>query len=339
MERGHCGGRSPRSRIQRALTRVDLAEARDPLHRSTYALADALLCVQSDDQAFQNRFAQNYGECAVSPFGRDPDVILRVRTLVDDVVLATFSGPEDPLHGFPADFLPARQAVASAGKSGWHVADFDHPVGSVAYGPQGLAATLDSPWEALFASVAVNRALSAQPQIMFFHGAAVRVNGRGVLLLGESGSGKTSVSLALAARGHDFYGDDIVGVRLDSRSIVPVRRAAHVRTGPAAPDVAQTVGDRRLVDVSQHFPQAGSAATVLDVLVCLRHFTAQTQVTPFVPTARDLRWVTPHVGSLYAGPLAHRTMRVVSLFSTSTCFFLDSASPASAASALEELTE
>ena len=191
------------------------------------------------------------------------------------------------------------------------------------------------------------RALSVQPQIMFFHGAAARINGRGLLLLGVSGAGKTSISLALAARGHDFYGDDIVGVRLESRALVPLRRAAHVRAGPAAPGMTQALdrsgassdNERRLADVSRLFPQAGAAPAALDVTVCLRHFTSTTRLTQFSPGSQDLQWVTPHVGSLHAGRAAERAMRVLSLVSDSPCYFLDSASPESAADALENLTE
>lgn len=314
---------------------------------SSYRLADAVLRVETDNFAFQERFGRNYGECAVTDQEHDPHIVFRVRTLGDAAVLATFHCAEvAPLEGFPIVFLPTRHAVRVASRPGWSLADLDHPVGRIGYSREGIVAASDSPWEALFASVAVNRALSLQPEIMFFHGAAVRVNGRALLLLGASGAGKTSVSLALAARGHDFYGDDIVGVRLDSRAIVPLRRAAHVRTGPTAPEVARALGDspasvggRRLAEVSRVFPQAGAAPASLDLTVCLRHFAAETCVTPFSPRLQDLHWITPHAGSLHAGRAAERAMRVVSLVSDSTCFFLDAASPESAANALEQLTE
>jgi hypothetical protein len=310
-------------------------------------LADALLRVETDDSAFGDRFQRNYSECAVPAPGRDPDVVFQVRTLGNAAVVATFDcGASAALDGFPALFLPVSATVPPAIRARWTFAELDHPVGLVAYSRDGLAASTASPWEALFASVAVNRALSVQPQIMFFHGAAVGVNGRGLLLLGASGTGKTSVSLALAARGYDFYGDDIVGVRLDSRAIVPLRRAAHVRTGPSAPEVTKALGDSpasdarsRIADVSRFFPQAGAAPAALDITVCLRRFAGETSLTPFSPRPQDLQWVTPHVGSLHAGGVAERAMRVVSLVSDSMCLFLDAASPESAADALEQLTE
>jgi hypothetical protein len=347
VKRKESGGTADRSRIARALTRFEPPQAWDPLHRSCYALGDATLAVESDRRSFQDRFLENYRGCVVPSVHHEPDVVLQVMTLAGEVVLATCesrTGASPP--GFPAIFLPARHAVRRAAARGWRIAELDHPLGCVAYGAHGVVAAVDSPWEALVASVAVNRALAAQPQIMFFHGAALGVNGKGVLLLGVSGSGKTSVSLALAARGHDFYGDDIVGVRLDSRSIVPLRRAAHIRNGPVAPGVAKALahsGDSlsggRLADVASLFPQSGSAAAELDVVVCLRRFTSNTHLTRFTPRARDLAWVTPHAGSLYAGEKAERAMRIVSLLAASTCFFLDSGSPESAAEAVEQITE
>ena len=334
--------------MESALEGFDLHQPWSPPFRASYALGDAVLSVWTDDPAFHDRFQANYAECVVTASDQDADVVVRVRTLEDGIALATFDdGLAAAPPGFPAIFLPARLSERPVRRAGWTLAELDHPVGRVAFSQQGVAADPASPWEALIASVAVNRVLSAQPQIMFFHGAAARVNGKGVLLLGVSGAGKTSVSLALAARGHDFYGDDIVGVQLDSGAMVPLRRAAHVRAGPAASEVTEAIarsnvsseGQRRLADVSRLFPQAGAAAAALDITVCLRDFTESTRLTPFSPTSQDLRWVTPHAGSLHAGRPAERIMRVLSVLSPSPCFFLDSASPESAADALERLTE
>jgi len=334
--------------MESALEGFDLHQPWNPPHCASYALGDALLSVWTDNPAFHARFQANYAECAVTVLDRDADVVVRVRTLEDGTALATFDGGVAAAPpGFPAIFLPARVSERPARRAGWTVAELDHPVRHLAFSQDGLAAGPDSSWEALIASVAVNRVLSAQPHIIFFHGAAARVNGRGVLLLGVSGAGKTSISLALAARGHDFYGDDIVGVRLESRAMVPLRRAAHVRAGPAASEVTRAIdrsdvprdGERRLADISRLFPQAGAGAAALDVTVCLRDFTESTRVTPFSPGPQDLRWVTPHAGSLHAGRPAERVMRVLSVLSPSPCFFLDSASPESAADALERLTE
>lgn len=56
----------------------------------------------------------------------------------------------------------------------------------------------------------------------FFHGTAVALNGRGVLLFGPSGSGKSSLALDLLARGAKLIGDD--RVRLDAEGGVLTAR-------------------------------------------------------------------------------------------------------------------
>lgn len=50
------------------------------------------------------------------------------------------------------------------------------------------------------------------------HGALIDVLGVGVLLLGASGVGKSECALELVSRGHRLISDDIVRIRLESRS-------------------------------------------------------------------------------------------------------------------------
>ncbi len=47
------------------------------------------------------------------------------------------------------------------------------------------------------------------------HGTAVKVNGEGVLLLGESGCGKSDLALRLLDRGHQLIADDVVLLKLE----------------------------------------------------------------------------------------------------------------------------
>lgn len=46
--------------------------------------------------------------------------------------------------------------------------------------------------------------------VFMVHGALIAVEGRGVLLMGEAGVGKTSLAIALADRGHGWAADDAV---------------------------------------------------------------------------------------------------------------------------------
>lgn len=53
----------------------------------------------------------------------------------------------------------------------------------------------------------------------FFYGTAVALNGRGILLFGPSGSGKSALALDLVARGAKLVGDDRVHLSLEEGAL------------------------------------------------------------------------------------------------------------------------
>jgi hypothetical protein len=53
---------------------------------------------------------------------------------------------------------------------------------------------------------------------LVLHAAAVEVDGRGFLLSGPGGAGKTTLAAAFHAAGHRLLSDDLIGCRLDDRS-------------------------------------------------------------------------------------------------------------------------
>jgi HPr kinase/phosphorylase len=61
------------------------------------------------------------------------------------------------------------------------------------------------------------------------HGALVDVYGIGVLLLGESGTGKSECALDLVTRGHRLVADDVVEVSQESDRIIMGRGPARIR--------------------------------------------------------------------------------------------------------------
>jgi HPr kinase/phosphorylase len=61
------------------------------------------------------------------------------------------------------------------------------------------------------------------------HGALVDVYGIGVLLLGESGTGKSECALDLVTRGHRLVADDVVEMSQESDRIIMGRGPARIR--------------------------------------------------------------------------------------------------------------
>jgi HPr kinase/phosphorylase len=61
------------------------------------------------------------------------------------------------------------------------------------------------------------------------HGVLVDVSGIGVLLLGESGTGKSECALDLVTRGHSLVADDVVEIWRDGSQTVVGRGPARIR--------------------------------------------------------------------------------------------------------------
>jgi hypothetical protein len=69
------------------------------------------------------------------------------------------------------------------------------------------------------------------------HAACVVLNGRGVLLCGDSGAGKTSLSWACARAGWDFLADDTVHMLHDQQNRVVIGNSHQVRFRPTAAEL------------------------------------------------------------------------------------------------------
>lgn len=65
---------------------------------------------------------------------------------------------------------------------------------------------------------------------LLIHGAALHRGAATLLLLGESGAGKTTLTLGLASRGWLPYGDDVIAVDPATLQVRPVPRYFHVDT-------------------------------------------------------------------------------------------------------------
>lgn len=89
-------------------------------------------------------------------------------------------------------------------------------------GPGGDAALLISEWVFL-------RLLQASRRFVLVHSAAVSRHGRGILVVGPPQAGKTTMAIALARRGCEYYSDDVAPLNRTDGALHPFRKAAAVR--------------------------------------------------------------------------------------------------------------
>jgi hypothetical protein len=73
------------------------------------------------------------------------------------------------------------------------------------------------------------KGLSLQSQWTPIHAAAVALDGEGILIVGMSGAGKTSLAVGCALAGWDYLGDDAVIVRADPAMVGALYSSARLR--------------------------------------------------------------------------------------------------------------
>lgn len=133
-------------------------------------------------------------------------------------------------------------------------------------GDDGLSSALDL----LHELVVVIMAGLLERGLYAVHAGAVACGDAALMLAGPGGAGKTTLTLALVARGFDVLSDELAVIDPESQTILPYRRNVHVR--PGTPELVAGLGP--LVDrprerlgggIAWAVPQADLGAGVDDV--------------------------------------------------------------------------
>lgn len=209
----------------------------------------------------------------------------------------------------------------------------------------------------LLLNFVVGVAQLVQRSVIFIHAGAVRIDGRGTLLIGRSGKGKSTTTVTLASRGHGLLGDETVGIRADSCEIVAFRRTLKLRPGPRAHAVAKRLDEvphaMRIDAQGLMCAWVGGDALfpgltpVVSTPLCdaffLREFREHAAVEPFIPALdhlEELQALTMSLSAIVSWPVspAHRLIRfarVINLFAKCRCHFLDLGTPDETAALIE----
>ncbi|MGE3525912.1 MAG: hypothetical protein AB7I33_08320 [Gemmatimonadales bacterium] len=325
-----------------------------PLH--WYRLGDGVFGLRTSDPAFRRRFDRLYADCRTGrPDDHAPRVVCTTRSDPGTVHVVY----DDPCPLDSAAFVQAifpgpgyEELPAAAVPAGWQVLRTTGPVPDMAFsGPVALFPA-DAPWQRFAGNLGVNRVLRLQTGTVFFHGAAAVVGGRAVVLLGPKGAGKTTLSLALASRGHEFLGDETAGVRLKSREVIPVRRTTAIREGPAAERVRKSLAGTRhprerfpdgSVRVrargSRLFGESRTGAAPLGALIFLEGFGEAPGIERLAAGREHLARLTPLACSMWEVPAGRRAMELASLLTATTCYTLKAGPPDATAELIERTLE
>ena len=210
-----------------------------------------------------------------------------------------------------------------------------------------IADTADVPfWEAAAPFKAIfNWVLAATPATLFHAGIVVH-RGRGVLLAGPGGSGKSTTVMAAVAAGLGTCGDDLVVIDDEAgawtgHALYDAVKFFPAEPGDRVPDLfttaaARPCGDKLLVRYSDVAPgRLVRSVPLLALMQCVVSGQATTTITPLAPGAM-LRSLGPPTAFLLRGAESETLRKAAALVRTVPAFTL--ALGTHPAEAIERLT-
>jgi len=317
--------------------------------------------LRTNDAEFKVRFLRIFHDCleALEVPSDAPIVNLNVNSpSARDPVTAEISGHDGRCAGavlsqlFPElELKPADYNAVDGWRFYARSRNLRRPV--VATGGNHLVLDRELPWQMIVANYFIDRVLYLQSEVGFFHGATLAVGNRGVLLSGNKGAGKSTLSLALAARGHGFFSDEIAAIHSRTSAVSPFPRAVSIRTGPQAKAVERFLGqnqldretlpdgtDRLRVSVSQIFPDAISRSVRLTHAFFLNGISDRPRATAFDFSWKDLALPAPLHATTSGKSAGERTILLLKLFGQAQCYILTpGGTPDQTAELIENIVE
>jgi hypothetical protein len=326
-----------------------------------FCFGQRIASVSTNDAGFGERFLRLFADCLAPAPGAADAAPVALRVI--DPPSGGSAIAECSEHGDEVDptvldllFPEARFTVAAcAALPGWQLYACARAASQPVIATRGGRIVIDKglPWQMIAGHYFVHHVLRLQPAMAFLHGASVAIGERGVLLGGAKGAGKSTLSLALAARGHGFLGDEVAALHPASRRLLAFRRAASIRDGPQAQRVAAYVGAaaperetapdgtlRTRLRVSTAFPQASAREVGFTDAFFLDGFGAAAAAQRFEFSTGQLH----RLGSLRATfdrrPAGGRAVELLNLFAGVRCYMLTvGGSPDETADLIERTVE
>lgn len=304
--------------------------------------------VDSDDDAFVSELTALLGSPLPAPASDSrPAVTVRARVAGLATVALLHAGP----HDTPADLVlaasspdfPFHLLESSDTRAVLALRGASEPA-LVAEGPECRFALLPG-WRKAAALLVLHRLMRARADAIFFHAASLAVRGGAALLVGAKGAGKSTLALALAARGHALLGDEHACYVPAAGALEPFRRPVGVKPGPRAAAVDALLAARgrsperdgmMRVPVEELFPGAEPAGAPLRTVVFLAGFAPRPRLEVLDPARAEVGRLQPVGVSLLNAPRTRRVFEMSRLLREARVLELRAGAPDETSSALEE---
>jgi hypothetical protein len=190
------------------------------------------------------------------------------------------------------------------------------------------------------------RLLRMRPDAIFFHASALGIFGEGTIFVGPSGGGKSTTSLALAARGHNFLSDEVAAYIPERGELIPFRRPVGIKPGPRSTAVqrglpasaaAQIERDGFFrIDVNTIFPTDAAREVPLRRVIFLRGFADHPRLERIKPGRQEIVELQPLMSSFLNASHSRRIFELTRLLANAKVYQLNPGDPDETALYLEE---
>ena len=322
-------------------------------HRERFTLLNVTLDLTTGDAAFVDEFASVFGGRGDGGFNALPSTAIAAELTAPSVDAwgeLTIRGDAIAdgaafLLGFSSPTIPLR--ACDPIEEGWASLALGDDVEPMFAFRGDVCRFRGVPrWRRIVAHYVFLRMLAMRQEALFFHAASVGIGGCGVLLIGPKGSGKSTLSLGLASRGHVFLGDETAAYVPESRSLLPFRRPAGIKPGPRTEAVARAL-DRvkpRMdeegmlrVNADDLFELAPAIAVTLGGVVFLSGFAPEPSLEPVQAGRDELAMMQPMATTLSNAPATSRVFQMIRLLSSVRCYKMTVANPDRSVQQLEEV--